>query len=233
MKKKATPLEQEYDKEVRRIEKLVKRQSARGFSIPQSIKPTRPKKITKASVAKLQKITKTTILEKSTYYDPILAVRVSGVEGEKILRSRAARKGAKTRKQGKSYSTQAGSPPSAVDSILNNIEDMTATWQPLPHWDTSYTALKTKDKNILSSILTGAINELGREQVARNLEENATLVKDLAFHICYGSSDFKWQDIQGDIAAIAAIIRGRSLSVPEAKELEDIVEANTLYEDEE
>ena len=66
--------------------------------------------------------------------------------------------------------------------------------------------------------------------MARNLEANATEVKQLAWHICHGSSAFKWQDIEGEITRITEIIRGRVLSVDESKELTDIAEGVTSYE---
>ena len=107
---------------------------------------------------------------------------------------------------------------------------MLSGWSPLGHWSNGYTTLKENDTRIFRNVLTGAIGELGREQVARNLEANATEVKQLAWHICYGSSDFKWQDIEGEITRITEIIRGRVLSVDESKELTDIAEGVTSYE---
>ena len=123
-----------------------------------------------------------------------------------------------------------GTPPSDVDDILENMEELLTGWQPHTTWSKSYTALKIKDTNILKNILSGAINSIGREQVARNCQANASLVKSLAFHICYGSSDFKWNTIEGDIAAITAIIYGRNLTVDEAKSVQDIIDTEHGYE---
>ena len=67
--------------------------------------------------------------------------------------------------------------------------------------------------------------------MAKNCQYHAALVKDLAFHICYGSSDFKWNTIEGDIAAITAILYGRTLSVEDAKKIQDIRDQVEGYEE--
>lgn len=222
----------EYKKELNRIKRFVKSAHKRGYRFETDPTPKEVKKPTKKSVERLQKITPTTLYSKATYFDPILQARVSGTEERKLIRSRASKKAAQTRRAKKisSGKTIAGQPPSAIDDILTYVEELLSGWSPLGHWSNGYTTLKENDTRILRNVLNGAIAELGREQVAHNLEANATEVKQLAWHICYGSSDFKWQDIEGEITRITEIIRGRVLSVDESKELTDIAEGVTSYE---
>ena len=222
----------EYQKELNRIKRFVKSAHKRGYRFETDPIPKKVKKPTKKSVERLHKITPATLYSKSTYFDPILQARVSGTEERKLIRSRAAKKAAQTRRAKKisSGKTIAGQPPSAIDDILTYVEELLSGWSPLGHWSNGYTTLKENDTRIFRNVLTGAIGELGREQVARNLEANATEVKQLAWHICYGSSDFKWQDIEGEITRITEIVRGRVLSVDESKELTDIAEGVTSYE---
>ena len=149
---------------------------------------------------------------------------MTGKEGQRLIRSRAQKKTGKAR-------TKGYNPPSDVSDVLANIEELLTGAQSSPAWSKSYAELKRKDRNILSNIIRGAINELGREQVAKNCQHHAALVKDLAFHICYGSSDFKWNTIEGDIAAITAILYGRTLSVEDAKKIQDIRDQVEGYEE--
>lgn len=222
----------EYQKELNRIKRFVKSANKRGYSFDINPIPKEVKNPTKKSVETLKKITSEALYSKATYFDPILQVRVSGTEEQKLIRSRSSEKAAQKRKSKKisSGETIAGQPPSDVEDILTYVEELLSGWSPLGHWSRGYTTLKENDTRILRNVLNGAIAELGREQVARNVEANATEVKQLAWHICYGSSDFKWQDIEGEITRITEIIRGRVLSVNESKDLTDIAEGVISYE---
>lgn len=222
----------EYQKELNRIKRFVKRANTRGYSFDTNPIPKEVKNPTKKTVERLKKITSESLYSKATYFDPILQVRVSGTEEQKLIRSRSSEKAAQKRKSKKisSGETIAGQPPSDVEDILTYVEELLSGWSPLGHWSRGYTTLKENDTRILRNVLNGAIAELGREQVARNVEANATEVKQLAWHICYGSSDFKWQDIEGEITRITEIIRGRVLSVNESKELTDIADGVISYE---
>ena len=222
----------EYQKELNRIKRFVKSAHKRGYRFETDPIPKEVKNPTKKSVERLQKITPATLYSKSTYFDPILQARVSGTEEQKLIRSRSSKKAAQKRATKKitTDKTVAGQPPSAIDDVLTYVEELLSGWSPQGHWSNGYTTLEENDTRIFRNVLTGAIGELGREQVARNLEANATEVKQLAWHICYGSSDFKWQDIEGEITRITEIIRGRVLSVDESKELTDIAEGVTSYE---
>ena len=218
-------IELEYQKELDRINRFIKQAEKRGFTFSDYKQPKRPKTVTKKSVQALKRVTPTTLYTKASYYDPITQTRMTGKEGQHLIRSRAQK--SKRVKAGKST----GTPPSDVDDILTNVEELLTGWQPVSTWTESYANLKRKDTNILRNILTGAINSIGREQVARNCQRYAALVKDLAFHICYGSSDFKWNTIEGDITAIAAIIYGRTLDVAESRIVEDAREQVEYYEE--
>lgn len=217
-------LELEYQKELKRINRFIKSAEQRGFSFSTYKAPSKPKKITKKSVQALKRITPSVLYEKASYYDPISELRMTGKEGQRLIRSRAQKKIGKVR-------TKGYNPPSDVSDVLANIEELLTGAQSSPTWSKSYAELKRKDRNILTNIIRGAINELGREQVAKNCQYHAALVKDLAFHICYGSSDFNWNTVEGDIAAITAILYGRTLSVDDAKKIQDIREQVEGYEE--
>ena len=218
-------IELEYKKELNRINRFIKQAEKRGFTFGDYKPPKKPKTVTKKSVQTLKRITPTTLYSKASYYDPITQTRMTGKEGKRLIRSRSQ----KSRRVNEAKTK--GTPPSDVDDIITNVEELITGWQPISTWTESYANLKRKDTNILKNILTGAINSIGREQVARNCQRYAALVKDLAFHICYGSSDFKWNTIEGDITAIAAIIYGRTLDVAESRIVEDAREQVEYYEE--
>ena len=159
----------EYQKELNRIKRFVKSARKRGYRFETDPIPKEVKNPTKKSVERLQKITPTTLYSKATYFDPILQARVSGTEEQKLIRSRASKKAAQTRRAKKisSGKTIAGQPPSAIDDVLTYVEELLSGWSPLGHWSNGYTTLKENDTRIFRNVLTGAIAELGREQVAR------------------------------------------------------------------
>ena len=218
-----TPLEREYDKELQRINRFIKSAEKRGFRFGQYTTPKRPKTITKKSVERLRKTTSKSLYAKASYYDPVTQTRMTGPEGVKARRAQS--RTPKTR-----VTPRQPGVPIEYQTVLDNIEEMLTGAHTPATWSKSYAELKRKDRNILSHILTGAINELGRDTVVRNCARQAALIKDLAFHICYGSSDFKWETIEGDIAAITAIIYGRNLSIDESKQVQDIIDQVQGYE---
>lgn len=220
----------EYQKERERIQRFIRRAEKRGYKFEGKVLPDIPKRVTKQSVERLKKLDTKALYAKSTYYDPILDKRVTGTEEQKLVRSRASKKAAQTRKAKKDGVKTGNDIPHIDDVIIDNIYDLIKSWQPSETWSKSYTKLKERDKNILESILDGAISSLGRNQVARNLQARAEEIPALVWHILYGSSDFKWGDIQGDIAAIAAIIYGRRLTVAESMDIQDEIDSEIEYE---
>lgn len=223
-KNKLSPTQKAYQKERKRISRFIKEASKRGYKFSETALPKEVKRPTKASIQKLKRISPSTLYEKAAFIIPTTGEKVSGVEGRKYERSKAAEKGLRT-KRAKSQEIILSPPsdyaPNYADIALINFEDLISSWQPYASWDKAYIRLKENDKNVLLNTLRGAISSLGRDTVARNLETRAELANELMWHVLYGSSDFKWETIEGDITALAAIIWGRSLTVPEAKNLQD------------
>lgn len=91
-----------YAKERNRIKSFVRRAEKRGYSFPESLIPSIPKRKTEASVRKLKKLTKEVMYSKATYggeytYGEI----VSGKEGLKRERQLRAKRSAETRRKNK------------------------------------------------------------------------------------------------------------------------------------
>lgn len=91
-----------YAKERNRIRSFVRRAEKRGYSFPESIIPSIPKRKTEASIRKLRKLTKDLLYEKANYGgEATQGEIVSGKEGLKLERELRSKRAAKTRKEKK------------------------------------------------------------------------------------------------------------------------------------
>lgn len=91
-----------YAKERNRVKSFVRRAKKRGYSFPESIIPSIPKRKTEASVRKLKKLTKEVLYSKATYGgEATYGEIVSGKEGLKLERHLRAKRAYETRKKNK------------------------------------------------------------------------------------------------------------------------------------
>lgn len=98
-RRKQTPAERAYSKQVKRIKQFMRRAEKRGYQFSENALPQRPKRVTQASVRKLAKLTPEKLYQKAVYgssatYGEI----VPATEGVKLERSLRAKKAAETRK---------------------------------------------------------------------------------------------------------------------------------------
>lgn len=91
-----------YAKERNRVKSFVRRAEKRGYSFPESIVPSIPKRKTEASIRKLKKLTKEVLYSKASYGgEDSFGEIVSGKEGLKLERQSRAKRAAETRKEKK------------------------------------------------------------------------------------------------------------------------------------
>lgn len=247
--RKLTPNQQEYQKELQRIQRFIKRAQSRGYTFPENIIPARPKRITKASVERLQKL-KPDVLYKKATYTTATGQKISGTQARKQERKKSSQKAARTRKIRQEYYDQhperkaasdvpAGEIPSETDAVLNNVEDMINNWTPDPRWSARLTELKRLDKDILANALANEIATLGRETVARNLQaandQRPGIVAEIAAHVCYGSGNQYAKnghnEVQDNIKKFIELCRYRSLSKDEAMDLSYQMDAMAYVDD--
>ena len=105
-KKKQTQAQKEYRKEQQRIKRFIKRAQERGFMFDESVLPPTPKRITKASVQKLKKLTAKELYKRATYIDVWSGSLVSGTQGRMYERSKAAQQAAITRQRNRDLREQ-------------------------------------------------------------------------------------------------------------------------------
>lgn len=115
------------------------------------------------------------------------------------------------------------------DKIIEDMQDFT----PLSHWSPGLADAKIKDKNILESMLNGAIEQDGKEAVMQRLAEHAEEINELVQEIMYGSGSVEGNFKDGntvvnhDLTRFAEIIYGRHLNAEENRVLTDIRETIT------
>ena len=81
-RKKLTPAQREYNKNRRRIKQAIKRLEKRGYIVPENILPKIPKRITNASVRRLEKINLDFIYKKSRFLDVTTGELFEGTQGK-------------------------------------------------------------------------------------------------------------------------------------------------------
>lgn len=221
-RRKLTPAEQAYNKEVNRINRFIKAAQKRGFLFNQKTLPPRPKKITQASVSRLKKITPDVLYKKATYMTEDYKF-LSGEEGRKRERQLAAEKAAKKHpRKSKTAKPKPKGPPSIVDAVLATIEDLIARFPDGNVWTEWQYKIHEKHKNMLEGMLNTQIMLYGRPIIALRLEKAAAEVVSLAEAIIYGDS--KEEDFQIDIQTFARIIKGENLNNQEALEALNLAE---------
>lgn len=103
-KTKQDLLQQQYNKQVKRINQFVKRAEKRGYTFADNIIPKKPKTLTKKSIERLEKLTANTLYKKAKYSTEE-GKSVSGAQGRKYERKQATRKAQKTRQENKKRRT--------------------------------------------------------------------------------------------------------------------------------
>lgn len=117
-RKKRSPIQQEYYKERRRIQRAIKRIEARGYIAEYEL-PKEPKKITRASIRRLKRIKPEDIYKKSVKLNQETGEIIPGLEARRAERKAAARKAAETRREQKRYK----SAPSESEMVLYNFRN--------------------------------------------------------------------------------------------------------------
>lgn len=116
-RRKQTPAEKAYNRERRRIQRQITRMSQRGYDVPENTLPPQPKRITAASVRRLQKITTPRLYERSHFIDVETGEIITGAEGRRLERQASARRAAETRRAAREVKREyrEPEPPSAYE----------------------------------------------------------------------------------------------------------------------
>lgn len=164
-----------YAKERNRIRSFVRRAEKRGYSFPDSLIPSIPKRKTEASIRRLKKLTKDVMYSKATYGGKAtFGEIVSGKEGLKLERQLRAKKASETRKANKEAeqrfwtSTDGTKVPvtdvpalayvQAVNDLVDKLKEIISTMD--VYYYTSVTGKRIRRKPETAEIANRALNEV-------------------------------------------------------------------------
>lgn len=108
--KQLSDVQKAYRKERQRIQRQIRRMERRAYDVPELL-PEIPKRITKASVNRLKKITTEYLYSKSRYIDVETGEILTGKEGRKQERKESAQRSAQTRRERKESEQRAQARP--------------------------------------------------------------------------------------------------------------------------
>lgn len=230
-------LERQAKQHIRRIKRFIRSAEARGYAFPDSVAPKLPKRVTEATIRRLDKIRPAYLYKKAVYTSPE-GVQVSGTKRRTQERSEQAKKAAETRRRRFIEDRNAvpglkGEAPQEAAFALNTIEEILYAidnreikeswwkhkwkkWAPLGHY-------KEKDANLLRNALEQAIAAEGRNAVAARIAENAQAIGELIIQALQGSGDRYRENGREAVNALvqkfASILKGRPLTASESLEL--------------
>lgn len=227
-------LERQAKQHIRRIKRFTRSAEARGYTFPDSVVSKLPKRVTEATIRRLDKTRPAALYKKAVYTSPE-GVKVSGTKRRTQERSEQAKKAAETRRQRfieerNAASGIKGEPPQEAAFALNTIEEILyvidnreikeSWWQ---HKQDPLGKYKEEDANRLRGVLEQAIAEQGEEAVAARIAENAQAIGELITAALQGSGDRYRENGREAVNALvqkfAAILRGRPLTASESLEL--------------
>lgn len=164
-----------YAKERNRVKSFVRRAEKRGYSFPESIVPSIPKRKTEASIRKLKKLTKEVMYSKASYGGEATSGEiVSGKEGLKLERQLRAKRAAETRKEKKEAeqrfwtSTDGTKTPvtdepvlayaEAFNDLVDKLKEMISTMD--VYYYTSVTGKRVRRSPNVAETANSALNEI-------------------------------------------------------------------------
>lgn len=205
-KRKRTQTEIEYSKQRKRIQSFIRKHEKEGFYFEENILPAIPKKITKASVSRLKKITPQKLYSKAVYAgEASYGEVVSSYKGRQ-LRKQEAKKKREKRQRLKKQRIKTPHPKRIKDKVSTDKSFYTRTV--LSGW---YATLENYSKSPAYSVLRMWMNKLIRDNdedaVARMLEQAASNGNILVWSVAYKTEEaieymgnvMKYLQDQGDI----------------------------------
>ena len=164
-----------YAKERKRISSFVRRAEKRGYSFPESIIPSIPKRKTEASIRKLRKLSKDVLYEKATYGgEATHGEIVSGKEGLKLERQLRSKRSHETRQKKKEAeqrfwtSTDGTKTPvtdepvlayaEAFNDLVDKLKEIISTMD--VYYYTSVTGKRVRRSPNVAEIAFSALNEI-------------------------------------------------------------------------
>ena len=242
-KQKQSEAEKLYAKQLKRIKQFIKRAEKRGYIFEEDVIPQKPKKVTKASVRKLEKLTPEKLYKKSLYLEESTGEIEEAQKRRKEERKQSAKKAAKTRKERQkarrnwtkedAEKNRQQLPSEGKESFKNTIDEFVSRLQ----IDTSWLGRKRRrpialqetihSQGILMNLINQQIELYGVEEIGNRLQANSDKLSELLSIILW---DSKAEAIQTATRVFAETLTGNSLMPSQLQELEQESEYNEDYE---
>lgn len=190
IKKNKFSVEQEYNKQLKRVKSFIRRAEKKGFVFSENVVPSRPKRITQASVRKLEKLTPNKLYQKAEYVsEATYGEVISGKKGLQIVKQQQ-------KEQRKAKQKQRNIQVEPPTQEITNTEGFTAPTY--VSYDTSFfarvvisnyreylTHFNEMFREILTDWLDRQIAQNGELAVAVMLEDGAKAGHLVTYKIAY------------------------------------------------
>lgn len=243
-KRKQTETEKLYSKQLKRIKQFIRRAEKRGFVFKEDIIPQKPKKVTKASVRKLEKLTPEKLYKKGLYVSEETGEYYKAEKRRKEERKQSAIKAARTRKerqkQRREWSFKDAEkhreqlPSEGKEVYRNIIDDFVSRLQ----IDTSWVGKKRRrpvalqetirSQSLLLSLINQQIALFGEEEIGNRLQDNADKLSELLTIVLW---DSKAESIQSATRLFMEILTGNTLTPSQLQDLDLESEYNEDFEE--
>lgn len=242
-KRKQTEAEKLYTKQLKRIKQFIRRAEKRGFVFKEDIIPQKPKKVTKASVRKLEKLKPEKLYKKSLYVDESTGEIKEAQKRLKEERKQRAIKAAKTRKQRqkdrRNWTKEDADkhreqlPSEGKEVFRNIIDDFVSRLQ----IDTSWVGRKRRrpvalqetirSQSLLLTLINQQIALFGEEEIGNRLQANSDKLSELLTIVLW---DSKAEAIQSATRLFMEILTGNTLTPSQLQDLDLESEYNEDFE---
>lgn len=168
-KKRVSETRKEYNKQRKRIQNFISRNKKRGFLFDENILPKIPKRVTKASVNRLKKLTPEKLYSKAKHLDTETGEITKGLQASKELRRKA--RGEKKRRKKQRDDTIA-----FEDIVISNTLARVSQF-------------RSELVPVFENWMDRLIQDNGRLEVAKMLQKGASEGKIVDFKVMYSETE--------------------------------------------
>lgn len=227
-RKKLTPYQQEYKKQINRLKRAVKRAEKKGYVFEENVVPEMPKRVTAKSLEKIKQTKPKELYKKAEWIDIDTGETMSGVERRKYERQVATERAKTTRYLNKIKREIENEPYDEYVHTISIIDRIRSYIQEIPsargfgntrkgHW---YEDFEPR-KNALLSILDDRFADEDEMDIAKDLLDKDELI---SMHIHVVTYDSDSDDVRASFVQLAILLKNSSLTHKEAEELHEMSE---------
>lgn len=203
-KKRISATRKEYNRQRKRIQNFISRNKKRGFLFDENILPKIPKRVTKASVNRLKKLTPEKLYSKAKHLDTETGEITKGLQASKELR-RKAREEKKRRKKQKDDTI------TFEDIVISNTLARVSQF-------------RSELVPVFENWMDRLIQDNGRLEVAKMLQKGASEGKIVDFKVMYSETEmYKYfSDMLDFLPDQGDMYKEQVLEILQEEEYEDI-----------